>query len=146
MEDYEKAHNLSEINIKLLKLSSKKLNRLTIDTEFIKIDENFQECWSNYEDEIEYSELQRKLIINIPKKYHNQLYYNDGDYCIYFRDGSSTLEKVFIRRSDDDSFLPVDNIVELFKEEYIPLPRIEKVYKKCAEELKAEQEVKIMYG
>ena len=63
----------------------------------------------------------------------------------YFKEGED-LEMVFRRRQDDSSFLPVDNIVQMFKEPYVAPPRIEKVYTKCAEELKAEQEIKIQYG
>ena len=147
MEAYNKAHNTKEkeIDTTLIKATSAKLTRLHND--FIKIDKNFQDCWDYYEPDIGYDELIRRIRINIPNKYHNDLYYHDKDkdYCIYFKEGED-LEMVFRRRQDDSSFLPVDNIVQMFKEPYVAPPRIEKVYTKCAEELKIEQEIKIQYG
>ena len=147
MESYNKIHNIKEIelNTKLIKSSQDKLTRLPNDKGFIKLDKNFEDCWDYYEETIEYNELNKRIFINIPKQYQDSLYYNDDDYCVYFKDGED-LEMVFRRRKDDNSFLPVENIVELFKEPYVPPPRIEKVYTKCAEELKIEQEIKIQYG
>ena len=131
----------------LLKKNQDKLTFffLGIYPEYIKIDEIFKNCWEYYEPEIQFSDLNRRIKINIPEKYQNDLYYGVTDCCIYFINDEEN-QLVFKRRSDDNSFLPVHNIVELFKEPYVPPPRIEKVYTKCAEELKAEQEIKIQYG
>ena len=149
MESYNKAHNIkkNEIDMVLLKKNQDKLTFffLGIYPEYIKIDEIFKNCWEYYEPEIQFSDLNRRIKINIPEKYQNDLYYGVTDCCIYFINDEEN-QLVFKRRSDDNSFLPVHNIVELFKEPYVPPPRIEKVYTKCAEELKAEQEIKIQYG
>ena len=141
MEAYNKAHNIEEkkIDVKLMKYNLDKLTYRGI-YEYIKINDYFINCWDWYETDIPYDQLEDRININIPDKYKNDLYYNQDDNCIYFVNDTND-KMVFKRRGDDDSFLPVANIIEIFKEPYVPPPRLDKVYIKCAEELLIEKQM-----
>jgi len=144
MEAYNKAYKIEKnkkVDTVLLKKNLDKLTRINAN-EYIKIDEIFKDCWEFFEPVIQFSDLNRRIKINIPEKYQNDLYYGVTDCCIYFIN-EEEYQLVLKRRSDDDSFLPVNNIVELFKEPYVAPPRIEKVYVKCAEELAIEKQMNL---